>query len=63
MAIASEQSLADLLSVSHASKADAGERMRLAIVGDGLGWSAPCGGDQSDQFRSRFVPLSILMTP
>ena len=36
MATASEQSLADLLSVSHASKADAGERMRLAIVGMGL---------------------------
>ncbi|MGB0584785.1 MAG: Gfo/Idh/MocA family protein, partial [Candidatus Puniceispirillaceae bacterium] len=36
MATASEQSLADLLSVSHASKAGAGERLRLAIVGMGL---------------------------
>ena len=36
MATASEQSLTDLLSLSHASKAGDGDRLRLAIVGMGL---------------------------
>ena len=36
MATASEQSLTDLLSLSHASEAGDGDRLRLAIVGMGL---------------------------
>jgi hypothetical protein len=50
MATVAEQPLADLLSVSRASKAGAGEKITAVDCWDGLGWPAPCSGDQSAQF-------------